>query len=170
MRAISFVATYLVLSATVLGVWPEPVQAAQHKRAMMGMMGGGCHMMGMMGHGKMRRGRMAHHGGMEAMVEGRLAYLKSALNISADQKEAWGKYAEAVRERMETVRSMRQGMMETMQSGTAIERMDARISGMEAMLEAMKAVKPATEALYAALSDEQKKTADELIGRDCGAM
>jgi hypothetical protein len=41
---------------------------------------------------------------------------------------------------------------------------------METMLESMKAMKPATEALYAVLSDEQKKMADELIGADCGAM
>jgi hypothetical protein len=41
---------------------------------------------------------------------------------------------------------------------------------MEAMVETMKAVKPATEKLYAVLSDEQKKIADELIGTDCGAM
>jgi ASC-1-like (ASCH) protein len=60
--------------------------------------------------------------------------------------------------------------MEAMQKGSAIERIDARIKSMEAMVETMKAVKPATEKLYAVLSDEQKKIADELIGTDCGAM
>ena len=40
---------------------------------------------------------------------------------------------------------MRTGMMDAMQKGGAIERMEIRIKGMEAMVEAMKAVKPATE-------------------------
>jgi hypothetical protein len=62
------------------------------------------------------------------------------------------------------------GMMGAMQKGSAIERIDARISGMEAMLEAMKAVKPATVKLYEVLTTEQKNIADDLIGIDCGAM
>lgn len=64
----------------------------------------------------------------------------------------------------------REDLMETMQKGSATERMDARIKGMEAVVEALTAVKPATEKLYAAQSDEQKRAADELIGIDCGAM
>jgi DNA-binding transcriptional LysR family regulator len=43
-------------------------------------------------------------------------------------------------------------------------RMDARIKSMETMVDSMKAVKPATEKLYAVLTDEQKKVADQLIG------
>lgn len=60
--------------------------------------------------------------------------------------------------------------MEAMQKGGAIERTDARIKGMEAVVEAMKAVNPAMVKLYGVLNAEQKKTADELIGMDCGAM
>jgi hypothetical protein len=41
---------------------------------------------------------------------------------------------------------------------------------MEAMVESMKATNPAMEKLYAVLTDEQKKVADQLIGMDCGAM
>jgi hypothetical protein len=38
------------------------------------------------------------------------------------------------------------------------------------MLESMKAVEPAIVKLYSALTPEQKKAADQLIGVDCGAM
>ena len=55
-------------------------------------------------------------------------------------------------------------MMDAMQKGSATVRMDARIKSMEAMVESMKATKPATEKLYAVLTDEQKKVADQLIG------
>ena len=144
-------------------------------RGMMGMMGGGCPTMGMMGRGGLGeggqgQGMMRRQPKMGAMVEGRLAYLKGELDITDAQATAWEGYVSAVKARVELMKGMHESMFETMQKGTATERMDARIAGMEAMLEAMKAMKPATEALYAVLSDEQKKVADELIGTDCGAM
>ncbi len=57
-----------------------------------------------------------------------------------------------------------------MMKRTALEMMDARIKHMEARLESMKAARPATEALYLALSDEQKKKADRLLGKRPGMM
>ena len=147
---------------------------------MMGMMGGGCPSIGMMEHSRMGqgswgdggwfRGMMGRQPKMGAMVEGRLAYLKGELNITAEQQPAWDAYAAAVAGRVELMQGMHEGMAKTMQTGTATERMDARISGMEAMLESMKAMKPATDGLYAVLKDEQKAVADELIGSDCGAF
>ena len=139
------------------------------------MMGGDCMMLGMMGNGMMGQGRMRHgrmHRGrrMSAMAEGRLAYLKAELDIAKDQEASWEAYAEAVNDRATSMQGMHQSMAALMDDGTAIDRMEARITGMEAMLDAMKAVKPTTEALYAVLSEEQKEKADELIGMGCGAM
>ena len=48
--------------------------------------------------------------------------------------------------------------------------MDARIKGLETTLDSLKALKPAMEALYAALTDEQKKKADQLLAGRCGMM
>lgn len=140
------------------------------------MMGGGCPTIGMMGHGMMGWGgrgpgmMFGQQPRLGALVGGRLAYLKAELGITDEQTEAWNGYAKAVEGRLESMQTIHNSMWETLQKGTAPERMDARIASMEAMLEAMKALKPATEALYAALSEEQKKLADELIGLDCGAM
>jgi hypothetical protein len=107
---------------------------------------------------------------MGAMVDGRLAYLKGELNIADAQSEAWNGYASAVKGRVDVMQGMRQAMVDAMQKGTAIARMDARVKSMEAIVETMKATKPATEKLYTVLTDEQKKVADQLIGMDCGAM
>ena len=107
---------------------------------------------------------------MGAVVEGRLAYLKGELDITDDQATAWEGYVSAVKARVELMKGMHESMSETMQKGHRERAMDARIAGMEAMLEAMKVLKPATEALFAVLSDEQRKVADELIGTDCGAI
>ena len=148
-----------------------------------GMMGGGCAMMGMLGQGMMGGGpwgpgfmgqgpgaMMDRQPRIAAMVDGRLAYLRGELGITDAQTAAWIGYADAVKARIALMQDLRQSMVDAMREGTAIERMDVRIASMEAMLEAMKQLRPATEALYAALSDEQKATADQLIGADCGAL
>jgi hypothetical protein len=171
----------MALALTIPSFAPARAQGGMGPGGMMGMMGGGCPMIGMMGQGMMGGSSMWGQGNwgsgmmgtqprVDAVVEGRLAYLKGELEITDEQTEAWNGYAEATVDRIDLMQGMRQGMFEAMQSGTAIERMDARIAGMEAMLEAMKALKPATESLYAVLTDEQKKVADQLIGVDCGAM
>jgi hypothetical protein len=41
---------------------------------------------------------------------------------------------------------------------------------MQGMLDSMKAIKPATEALYKVLTDEQKKKADLLLATGCCMM
>ena len=154
---------------------PAIAQTGDQAGPMMGMMGGGCPMMGMMGQGMMGQGMgLGMMGGrqarMGAMADGRLAYLKGELNVTEAQTEAWNGYADAVKARVDVMQNMRQTMMDTMQQGNAIERMDARITSMQAMVEAMSALKPTTEKLYGVLTDEQKKIADQLIGNDCGAM
>lgn len=163
------------------------VPAAGHAQGgMMGMMGGGCPTIGMMGNGPgagfgwgmgggwgnggWGGGMMGRQPRMGAMVEGRLAYLKGELGITPAQQAAWDTYEKAVKQRVELMQDLHEGMTQTIQEGNATERMDARITGMEAMVESMKAMKPATEALYAVLTDEQKAIADDLIGGDCGAF
>lgn len=173
----------LALALNAAAFSPSAAQSVARPGAMMGMMGGGCPMIGMMGQGMMGPGMMGpgmwgpwgpgmtgRQPKMEAIVAGRLAYLKGELNITEAQTEAWKGYAEVVGARVDLMQGMWQSMLGAMQQGTAIERADARIASMESMLEAMKALKPATEKLYAVLTDEQKKVADQLIGVDCGAM
>lgn len=50
------------------------------------------------------------------------------------------------------------------------DRLDAHIQAMQGMLDSMKAMKPATEALYKVLADDQKKKADLLLGNGCCMM
>jgi len=147
-----------------------PSSAQMHGRGA-GMMGGGCPMMNMMDSGMMDQSMMgdkqAHMG---AMAEGRLAYLKSELAITEKQTEAWNGYAKAVTTRVAAMQQMHAGMMDAVEKGTAIERMDARIKGLQATVEAMSTLKPATVKLYDTLTPDQKKIADDLIGVGCGGM
>lgn len=172
----------LGLAMSLASLSPSFAQTQAPSGQMMGMAGGGCPMMGMMGPGMMGRGMMSRGGmmaqgtpsgseeQMSALADRRLENLKTELKITDGQADVWKEYAEAVKGRATVMQGLRTTMMDAMDKGGAVDRMDIRIKSMEAMVESMKVVKPATEKLYAALTAEQKKVADQLIGIDCGAM
>ena len=108
--------------------------------------------------------------GYGPMIEGRLAYLKAELAITEAQTKAWDAYVTVVRTRSTTMQTVHMMMMQAMQSGTAVARLDAHIKAMETMTETLKAMKPVTEGLYAVLTAEQKTKADQLLGMGCCMM
>jgi len=180
--------------AIIAAAFPALAQQGQQQAPMMGqggMMGpgaGGMMGQGMMGTGGPMGGKMGPGaggmmggcpmmGGMQGlmmgsgpMMEGGLAYQKAELGITEDQTAAWDDYAAAFKARGTAMQGMHAGMMQAMQTGSAMARMDAHIKSMEAMVESLKALKPPTEALYAVLTDEQKKKADQVLGGGCGMM
>lgn len=122
-----------------------------------GMMGGGCGMMGSTSDGR-----------AETFVNGRIAFLKAELGITDAQKAAWDGYADALKRNLQSMQGMWQTMQAVFEAKTPVERLDARVTAMEGRLAALKEVKPALAALYAALSEDQKKKADELLtGMGC---
>ena len=126
---------------------------------MMGMMGGGCPMMGMMDGPEWPR---------TAFAEGRIAFIKAELAITDAQKSVWDAYATALRKNLESMQTMHNTMMSASSPVDPVERLDLHISAMEFRLQSLKEVKPALSALYAALSDDQKKKADDLLtGMGC---
>lgn len=164
----------------MMGQGPGGMMRAGDGNCWMSGMGPG----GMMGHGMggMMGPRMGGMMGMMMgpmpgmmmgsgpMLEGRLAYQKAELGITADQTAAWDNYAAAFKARGSAMQSMHADMMQIIQSGSAVARMDAHIKAMESMVESLKALKPTAEALYAVLTDEQKTKADQLLGGGCGMM
>lgn len=150
---------------------------------MSGMMGGG--MGGMMGNmdQMMSMMRMMHpmmmpqaggQGRMQMMptehVEGRIAFLKAEFGITEAQLPKWTAYADALRA---TAKTMRGAMMNGMGGGKPMAmpaRMDAMVAMMTARLETLKSTTAAAKALYAVLTDAQKKLADDLIMSPMGGM
>jgi hypothetical protein len=123
---------------------------------MMGMMGG-CPMMGTTAEGR-----------AQTFVNGRIAFLKAELGITEAQKAAWDAYADALKRNLQGMQGMWQTMQAVFEAKTPVERLDAHVAAMEGRLTALKDVKPALASLYAALNDEQKKKADELLtGMGC---
>jgi hypothetical protein len=144
----------------------EMPQGMMGDRAMMGgMMSGmaqGRGMMGMMGNCPMLGGSNPSY------AEGRIAFLKAELSITDQQKDAWDAYAAAIKKNLAGIQSMRETMMKVMQAKSPVDRIDAHIAAMESRVAALKELKPPLANLYAALSDDQKKKADELLtGMGC---
>ncbi len=109
---------------------------------------------------------MANH------VEGRLAYIKTELKITEAQGDLWNTYATAARNSANAMRAHCTTMM-TRGSGSAAslpDRLDQHEQLMAAQLDAIRAMNTAVKPLYAALSDEQKKTADQLFWGPMGMM
>ena len=139
-----------------------------------GMPGGmaGAGDMPMMGMMRMMMGRdgMSMMGAMARHVEGRLAFLKTELKITDAQLSLWNAVADAMRANAKTMGDMAGGMMGGSQTATLPDKLAMREKMMTAHLEALRKFKAAVDPLYAALSEEQKKTADELLIGPMGMM
>lgn len=123
-----------------------------------GMMGFGPGMMGscpMIG--------TTSEGQASTFAEGRIAFLKTELGITEAQKAVWDAYADAIKSNLQNMQSMWQSMKSVFEAKTPVERLDAHIAVMDGRLGALKAIKPALANLYAALSADQKKKADEIL-------
>ena len=109
-------------------------------------------------------------GMMSGHAEGRVAFLKAELKITDAQLPLWNAVADAIRASAKSVSEMSGPMMGGMHTGTLPEKLAAREKMMTAHLEALRKFKAAVDPLYGALSDEQKKTADELLIGPIGMM
>jgi len=117
-----------------------------------GMMGGDMSRMMAMMHGRMMGDMPLKH------VEGRLAFLKTELKITAAQEPQWTKFAEVVRSNAKGAQTAKPPMMQgDMKASTAPERLANYEKTFAARLETIRALKAAVDPLYASLSDDQKK-------------
>jgi hypothetical protein len=127
--------------------------------------GGGMMEPGMMGMGGPRGGAM----GPDALrhferVDAHLAYVRTALRVTDAQAPQWNAFAEAARAAAERLRqAYAQAMQPGAQPATAPAQMERHMALLSARLEAMRAVATAAGPLYAALTEEQKRTADALM-------
>ena len=165
-KSLGLLAVAVALTATVALAQTSPTPPAgtgspsAQGMPMSGMPGGfgGMPMMGMM-HMMMGENGMADH------VEGRIAFLKTELKITDAQQPLWNAVADAMRASAKDMAEMMTAMRATMQqsSGALPDKLAAREKAMTAHLDALRKLKAAVDPLYAALSDDQKKTADQLM-------
>jgi protein CpxP len=99
-------------------------------------------------------------------IEGRIAFMHAELKITAAQESAWNRVADAMRASAKRKDALFQQMRATRdQPQTAVEKLDRRVSFIQAQATDEKAFADAFKPLYQSLSDDQKKSADELFNR-----
>jgi hypothetical protein len=105
-------------------------------------------------------------------VEGRIAFLRAELKITDAQANAWNAFADALRGNARKLGEVRAGAMAQRAGGgqTLAQRIEAQEQWLGARLEGTRALKAAFAQLWSALSDEQKKSADELLAPHMGMM
>ncbi len=127
-----------------------------------GMMRGGWGGGPMMGPGMMRGGPGRGPGfSPSAMVEGRLAALKSELNITANQESAWQAFATKAKQQVESMQARRAQAVAPLQ--TAPERLAQRTEFAKQRAANVEAMSAAVKDLYDALTPEQKALADQRL-------
>ena len=110
-------------------------------------------------------------------IEGQLAFFRAELRITDAQMPQWNAFADAVRTQGDGLRQATQQAMGTTTApgtgtgpGTAPQQMERRIALLAAHHQAMRTVAAAATPLYAALSEEQRRTADELMAEHLRGM
>jgi LTXXQ motif family protein len=135
-----------------------------------GMMGQGAMMPqgGMMG-GGLGMGGMGGMGGMSTIdrIEGRIAFLKAELRITDAQSEAWNAFADALRGNAKKLGELRSSMDP---QASLVDRLAWQEKWLTARAEDTRAIRTAYTDLAARLSDEQKKSAEQLLAPHMGMM
>lgn len=194
MRILSRSAAVALIAAAIAGAAIAQDQSPQQgtssgrswsPRGMMGYGSMGAGMVGpdivgpgMMGNGAMGAWMMGAGGSAQAMcdamsshIEGRLAYIKAELKVTDAQEPLWNTYAVAARDNAKTMIARCTAMMGRPSSQVSLpDRLDQNEQLMATQLEAVRAMNKALKPLYAALSDDQKKAADQLFLGPMGMM
>ena len=166
-------AAALVIATAMIG--PASAQNQQNPGGMMGMMGPGMMGPGMgydaSGPGMMRWGP-AMCSAMASHIEGRLAYSRAELKITEAQESLWNSYAAAARDNTKTMVGHCTAIMSRRGTSTVSlpERLEEHEQLLGSQLDAIRAMNKALKPLYTALSDDQKKTADQLFWGPMGMM
>ena len=157
---------------------PPPGQPGMGSMPMMNMMSGMMNDMSMMSMMEtMRSMRMMGPGGggMATIdrIEGRIAFLRAELKITDAQAGVWNAFAETLRANAKKLGEMRSSMMPQAGAGqqkapTIIERVESQERWMQARLDGTRTMKTALSKLYETLSDDQKKSANELLAPHMG--
>jgi hypothetical protein len=175
---------------------PAPSPSAAAPQGGAGMMGGGMGnmpMMGMMKDMKEMKNAMSNMSTMQSMdmmqrmgmmgsgmggmatidrVDGRIAFLRTELKITDAQADAWNSFADTLRANAKKLTEVRAAMMpkpgDAQPASALSARLDQQEQWLAARLDGTKAMKSAFVRLNEVLSDDQKKTANDLLAPHMG--
>lgn len=96
-------------------------------------------------------------------VEARIADLHKKLHITADQTAQWNDFAAVMRENAKMAREVIEDKSRNAATMSAVDDLQAYKDLAQAHVDGLTRMIPAFEALYATMSDSQKKTADAMF-------
>jgi len=97
-------------------------------------------------------------------IDAMLAFYRTELHITDTQQEQWNAFAAAFKATADKMRHAISTQMDPMGGQlTAPQRIERRIDLLTTCRDALKSIQSVAQPLYAALSDEQKRIADELL-------
>jgi hypothetical protein len=122
--------------------------------------------MGMMGPGMDGMSTIDH-------IEGRIAFLRTELKVTDAQAGAWNGFADALRTNAKKLAEVQASMMSGVggaqaQASTLTDRLDLQEKWLSARLDGTRLMKSAFAKLSETLSDDQKKTANDLLAPHMG--
>jgi hypothetical protein len=106
-------------------------------------------------------------------VEGRIAFLRAELKITDAQQGAWNAFADALRGNARSLGEVRSSMMAGTSSAvqqSLLDRLALQEKWLAARLDGTHAIRLALTDLFVTLSDDQRKTANELLAPHMGIM
>ena len=98
-------------------------------------------------------------------VEARIAELHKELKITDAQGDLWNGFAQVMRDNSQTMQSLADQRSSNQKTMSAVDDLASYEAITEAHVEGLKKLVPAFQALYDAMSPEQKKTADAVFSR-----
>ncbi|MBI5591321.1 MAG: Spy/CpxP family protein refolding chaperone [Deltaproteobacteria bacterium] len=96
-------------------------------------------------------------------TEARIKQLHGALKITETQEELWGNLTQVMRENAKDMDALTKDRAENTKTTNAVEHMKLHSQITEVHLDQLKKFIPPFEALYASMSDNQKKNADTIF-------
>jgi hypothetical protein len=96
-------------------------------------------------------------------TEAQIKQLQGALNITEAQKELWNNLTQVMRENAKDMDALTKDRAENTMTMNAVEHMKFHSQITEAYLDQQKKFLPPFEAVYASMSDEQKKSTDTIF-------
>lgn len=96
-------------------------------------------------------------------TEARIKELQDALKITVAQEVSWNNFTQVMRENAKEMDTLTKDRGENTKTMNAVERMKFHSQITEARLAQEKKLIPTFEALYAAMTDEQKKVIDTIF-------
>ncbi len=107
---------------------------------------------------------------MIGQVEGRIAFLHAELKITPAQEQAWRQFSRSLRATSAKLAEVREVTAAVPGLPSTLQQLGRQERWFSARLDGVRAIKAALEPLFAALSDEQKQRADELLPLHLGLI